>query len=116
AKRHDRRRLQETDGDPAALWREVAELGLLGLSLPEDDGGGGLGPCAIVRIADLLGEQIVPEPYVASSVIPAALITARPAGEKRNALAAALLSGSERLALAWQEATGQIAAWPAQCA
>jgi alkylation response protein AidB-like acyl-CoA dehydrogenase len=115
AKRHDRRRLQETDGDPAALWPEMAELGLLGLSLPEDDGGGGLGPFAIARVAGLLGEQIVPEPYVASSVIIAALISALHLGERRSEFAALLSSGSERLTLAWQETPGQIAAWPAQC-
>lgn len=91
-----------------SLWPDLGELGLLGINLPETDGGSGLGAVGVTRIARLFGRELLPDPFIAHAVIPASLIGALPVGEARTALAAALLEGSRSMTLAWQEDAGQL--------
>ncbi len=112
ARRHQRRRLRDGTGG-LDLWREMAELGLTGLTLPVADGG--LGPSAVAAVGRIFGEQLIPEPFVACAVMPAAVIGALDAGGVRDELVAALVEGAERLGLAWQEAPHQMAGFPCGC-
>ncbi len=112
ARRHRRRRGGD---DGLGLWPEMAELGLLGLTVPEAGGGGGLGPSAVAAVGRILGEQLVPEPFAACAVMPAAVVAALAAGDVRDDLRDALIGGRERICLAWQTAANQTAAFPADC-
>lgn len=115
AQRHGRRRIRRRPAAFDTLWVEMAELGLLALTLSTDDGGAGLDHTAAGLIARRLAEHLAPEPFAACAVMPAALITCLPSGEIRAGLAAALTSGSERLTLAWQEAAGAMSQQPVAC-
>lgn len=60
------RELAGAGGHDRELWRQLAEMGLFGLRLPEADGGSGLGwPDAVVSFEEL-GRAAVPGPLVAS--------------------------------------------------
>ena len=45
-------------------WREMCEMGWLGLRIPEDDGGSGLGAREFCGLAEELGAGLVPEPLI----------------------------------------------------
>lgn len=106
--KHRPERLRQSP--PPSLWPELGDLGLLGLNLPESDGGSGLGAVGVARILRLFGRELLPDPFVAHAVIPASLIGALPPGEARTALAAVLLEGRRSMTLAWQEDAAQLTA------
>ena len=69
----DRRRAldeaEQADGRLTPLpgqWREMAELGWLGLALPEDMGGEGFGLAEVAVVLEELGRALVPGPGVAA--------------------------------------------------
>lgn len=76
------------------VWRRMAELGWLGLLLPEDRGGAGLGAAELIALAEELGAALAPEPFVSALLAVRAL--------EGDQLAAAL-SGERVVLAAWQE-------------
>ena len=47
-----------------ALWADLAQAGLLGISLPDDVGGHGLGLVEFTLVAEQLGRVVAPVPYI----------------------------------------------------
>jgi alkylation response protein AidB-like acyl-CoA dehydrogenase len=103
-------RARKLRGAPAeydrAVWKKMAELGWLGILIPEPYGGLGLGLAEMAIVARGLARALVPEPLTAAAVLAA---TALAAGEnealKREQLPR-LAAGETLPALAWQEAAG----------
>lgn len=60
------RGLEATGGFDRDLWVDLAQMGLMGLRLPERDGGAGLGWPDAAIIFEQLGRSAVPGPIVAS--------------------------------------------------
>jgi alkylation response protein AidB-like acyl-CoA dehydrogenase len=68
------RRLMETpEGNSPALWREMAELGWLGLLVPEALGGAGLGWVDLTVVLEECGRTLFPSPLLASNLAVQAL-------------------------------------------
>ena len=105
-------RARKLRGAPAehdrAVWKKMAELGWLGILIPEQYGGLGLGLAEMAIVARGLARALVPEPLTAAAVLAA---TALAAGEnealKREQLPR-LAAGETLPALAWQEAAGEL--------
>ena len=77
AARADRRALRSTEGGYSlARWREMAELGLLALAVPEAAGGMGGSPIDLAIVAEALGQEIAPDPWLDNGVLPARLLAA----------------------------------------
>lgn len=57
-----------TPGFEPTVWREMAENGWLGLSLPEEKGGAGLGMAEYCALLEVLGGALLPEPFVPAVV------------------------------------------------
>lgn len=59
--------------DPAgfnkAMWKEMAELGWLGLTFPEENDGLGLGMVELALILEEMGRAVFPGPYFASVLL-----------------------------------------------
>ncbi|MGV0909086.1 acyl-CoA dehydrogenase family protein [Martelella sp. FOR1707] len=55
--------------DPADLWPRLAELGMLGLTLPESAGGAELGPQALMVFARAFGQAGLATPFFASETL-----------------------------------------------
>ena len=72
--------LEKSGGFDADLWRELAEMGVFGLRLPEADGGVGLGYSDAVLVFAELGRRLVPGPVVWSHLA-AGLIDGAASGE-----------------------------------
>jgi alkylation response protein AidB-like acyl-CoA dehydrogenase len=78
--------LAARDGAPIArdTWRALAELGALGVLVPEADGGAGLGPVEAAIVLEELGHHLAPVPVLWSmltaSLLPAVTDGARVVG------------------------------------
>lgn len=99
-------------------WREIAEVGWLGMSVPEPLGGLGLGWRAMATVLEEAGRAQLPEPLVGAGVLPAALLARiEPVdAARRDALLQAVCGGDTLIGLAWQETEGQLEAGEAATA
>ncbi|MBO1076857.1 acyl-CoA dehydrogenase family protein [Roseomonas marmotae] len=94
------RRLRFTmPGFDPSVWAEMGELGWIGLRLPEDAGGIGLGMSEACALYEELGRALVPEPLLAGA-LSARLLAA--VGEAE--WLPLLLAGKKLVLTAWQEA------------
>jgi alkylation response protein AidB-like acyl-CoA dehydrogenase len=58
----------EPDGFDRDAWRELAELGTFGISVPEERGGVGLGAIESVLVHETLGAALTPGPLLAATL------------------------------------------------
>ncbi|MEA2499693.1 MAG: hypothetical protein QOH26_2098, partial [Actinomycetota bacterium] len=85
--------------DPAA-WAEIAGLGWLGLSSPEDAGGAGMGFLEEAVLFEEMGRALLPGPYLSTVAL------SLPVLEKSPELLAKAVSGEATFTLGWAEPTG----------
>jgi pimeloyl-CoA dehydrogenase small subunit len=85
------------------LWRQYAELGLIGVPFPEADGGFGGGPVETMLIMEAFGKALALEPYLATVVLAGGLIRRGGNEEQRARLIPAIAAGELRLAFAYAE-------------
>ncbi|MEH6909655.1 MAG: acyl-CoA dehydrogenase family protein [Oceanicoccus sp.] len=96
------REVATNESSNAAIWRELAELGIPGLMIPEVNGGVGLGALDAAVIAECLGYHVTPSAFLSSAVMaPVALIAAG-----KDDLLAAIAAGERRVGIAFGEAIG----------
>jgi len=99
--------VREQIADPAAfdeaLWHGMAELGWLGLLIPESHGGSALGLVDVAILLEEMGRALCPAPFVSNAVVAAsALLLGGSAAQQAHWLPL-LASGERRVALAWLE-------------
>ena len=71
-----RRSIVKEGGFSKAAWKELGELGLLGLYVSEANGGMGFGPVDAMVVMEELGRGIVMEPFAAVSLVATSLLNA----------------------------------------
>jgi len=114
AARHDgpstfrNRRSSGADMD-RATWTAMAEAGWLGLLLPEDLGGLGLGLPEQAVLSEALGRALVSEPVAQLAVFAGTLLTEASESAERTRLAEGLVSAAAIVAPAWQGRNGAAA-------
>src|SRR5260370_6019659 len=67
----------QTDPLPG-FWAELGGLGLLGLHVPEELGGSGFGLAETLVVAEQMGRQLAPGPFVPTVIASAVLAAAGP--------------------------------------
>jgi alkylation response protein AidB-like acyl-CoA dehydrogenase len=97
------------DGDPEALWRLAAEYGWLGVLVPQEHDGLGLGLVEAAAVARALGAGAVPGPYLPTVAAAEALRLAGSAEQRRRWLPR-VAAGEARITLAFRR---DGAAWDA---
>ena len=97
-----RRATENAGGFDRAAWGELAELGLCGLYIPEDDGGLGMGPVEGMVVMEELGRGIVLEPLTQALIAGAVIANYADAATKATWLPR-LSSGEAVVVLAYQE-------------
>ncbi len=71
-----RRLMAEESGYDAALWAELAEMGLLGLTIPEEFGGAGAGLAELAVVSEQMGAALLCAPYLSTAVLTPHLLAA----------------------------------------
>jgi alkylation response protein AidB-like acyl-CoA dehydrogenase len=85
------------------VWAELGKADLLGIALPEADGGGGYGILEACLIAEQVGRTVAPVPYL-SSIVGAAMPLARfGSDDQRSRLLPDVIAGTATLAVALYE-------------
>ncbi|WP_077002005.1 acyl-CoA dehydrogenase family protein [Variovorax sp. KK3] len=97
-----RRAIEAAGGFSREAWDELAELGLGGLFIPEDDGGLGMGPVEGMVVMEELGRGIVLEP-LAQSLIAGAALASHADEDTRADWLPRIAGGQAMVVLAYQE-------------
>lgn len=95
-----------------AQWTQIAEMGWLGLNLPETLGGSGLGVRAAATLCEVFGRYLYAQPYVGAALLPAHLLGQANAHPLQAQWCDALISGRVPFAVAWQEASADFRSRP----
>lgn len=90
-------------GYDVAVWREMAELGWLGLRIPEEYGGMGAPFAEAVLLFEQAGRALAPEPLTANSVLAAGVLANSDNEALKRKLLPRFVVGDWTPALAWQE-------------
>ena len=96
-----------------ALWRTLADANLLGVAVPEAQGGMGLGLLELCTLCEEVGRAVAPVPVVASLVQGGLAITRFGSDAQRERWLRPLASGDAILALALDDAGSDDVAAPA---
>lgn len=101
----DKRRgyLAESEGFSAAMWGQYAELGLLGLPFPEEQGGFGGGGVEVMVVMEAFGRVLALEPYLATVVLAGTALGHAGSRAQNEAIVPQIVDGSLRLAVAHGE-------------
>jgi alkylation response protein AidB-like acyl-CoA dehydrogenase len=93
-------KVRDLSGEPAGfdrdLWEEGAAMGWLGMLLPEDIGGSGLGTAGVIEtaiIAEEMGRMLHPGPFIPVNVV-ADAVSRLGSSAQKEAILPSLVSGS----------------------
>ena len=76
------------------LWNDVSQAGLVGVAIPEDCGGGGLGFFELALIIEQIGRTTAPIPFIETSVLGALPIAQFGSEAQKNALLPKVAEGA----------------------
>ncbi|MEE2664180.1 MAG: acyl-CoA dehydrogenase family protein [Myxococcota bacterium] len=103
---HERQRALETGDGPRfdrELWAQLAETGLLGVAIPEAQGGAGLGFQEVAAICEAIGRHTAPIPFLETVVLAGLPIAEFGSPAQREAWLPKLVAGEAVLTAALQE-------------
>lgn len=90
-------------GWSSQVWKQLAEVGLLGLSFAEEDGGMGAGPVEVAAVMTEIGRRLAPEPVLDAVLIPGGLVVENGSAEQRRRILPDVCEGNTLLAFAHRE-------------
>ena len=103
------RALRDAD-DPLAfspaLWKEMADLGWVGIPFPEEYGGAGMGCAELAVVLEALGRTLAPEPFLSTVLLAGQALLRGGSAEQKEAWLPRLCAGEAFLALASEERSG----------
>jgi len=94
----------DATGFSRALWREMAELGWVGLAFPEKLGGAGLGFAELAVVLEELGRTLAPEPFLGTVLLGGQALLLGGSDAQQQAWLPKLCAGDAIVTLAHQEA------------
>lgn len=101
------RALRDADdpiGFSRALWKQMAELGWLGIPFPETLGGAGMGFAELAVVLEALGRNLGPEPFLSSVLLGGQALLLAGSESQQAEWLVPMVEGEKVLALAYQEA------------
>ena len=109
-KKHVRGMMEDERGYSPELWKKIADLGWLGLTLPEEYGGVGCSFLNLVVLLEECGRALLPAPIIPTVVLTAHPILAAGTDEQKKGFLPKIASGEMILTLAFLEAGGGLEA------
>jgi len=105
-------RVTEVEGTPArfdaALWAELAKANLLGLAVPEEHGGSGLGMVELCLVLEQQGRAVAPVPLWATTVLGALPMARFGNAQMQARWLPAVVAGEVRLSAALNEVAASV--------
>jgi len=95
---------QDPAGFSPALWKQMAELGWVGILIPEEYGGAGMGLADLAVVLEALGRTLAPEPFLSTVLLAGQLLTNAGSAEQKQTWLPAVATGDKILTVAYQEA------------
>jgi acyl-CoA dehydrogenase len=96
---------KDATGFSRELWKDLADLGLVGMALPEAYGGGGLGFAELGLVLEELGRNLVPTPFLSTVVLGAGAVLLAGSEAQKQELLPAVCHNKTLLAFALDEGT-----------
>ena len=93
----------DADGFSRTLWKEMAELGWVGIPFPEAMGGADMGVAELAVILEALGRHLAPEPFIGNVMLAGGVLLRAGSAAQQQAWLPRLCQGDAILALAQQE-------------
>ena len=96
----------DANGCPAELWKQLGELGLLGILIPEEHGGAGQSLLEAALLYEELGRGLAPSPHFVSAVLAARTLQRAGSAEQQAEWLPKIANGDAMLSVAWMEPRG----------
>jgi alkylation response protein AidB-like acyl-CoA dehydrogenase len=93
----------DPDGFSRALWKQMAELGWVGIPFPESLGGAGMGLAELAVVLEELGRNLAPEPFLSTVLLAGSVLQLAGSDAQKTRWLEPLARGDAFLALAQQE-------------
>lgn len=91
-------------GFSRALWKQMAELGWVGIPFPEALGGAGMGLADLAVVLEQLGRRLAPEPFLSTVLLGGQALLLGGSAAQQAAWLPGVCAGETLVTLAWQEA------------
>ena len=104
------RALRDADdplGFSPALWKEMADLGWVGIPFPEQYGGAGMGCAELAVVLEALGRHLAPKPFLGTVLLAGQALLRGGSQAQKDAWLPRLCAGEAFLALASEERGGR---------
>lgn len=112
-----RQMMEDERGYADEVWNKMAELGWMGLIVPEAYGGAGLSLVDLVVVLEEMGKVVLPGPFFSTVALGGLCVQAAGSEEQKKALLPGMASGQTTLTLAvleenarWDEASVNLSA------
>ena len=93
-------------GFPPAFWKQLGDLGVTGLTLPEAYGGGGQSALEAMIVYEELGRALAPSPHFVSAVLAGGVIARAGTEAQKREWLPQIASGEAIVTPAWLEPRG----------
>jgi alkylation response protein AidB-like acyl-CoA dehydrogenase len=102
-----RKMMEDDRGFTDDLWRKMAELGWMGLVLPEEHGGSGLDFVDMVVVLEEMGRVVLPGPFFSTVILAGVAIAEAGSAAQKKAYLPKIADGSLKATVAQLEPSGR---------
>jgi alkylation response protein AidB-like acyl-CoA dehydrogenase len=102
-----RKMMEDEVGFTGDLWKKMADLGWMGLILPEDYGGSGLDFVDLIVVLEEMGRLVLPGPFFSTVVLGSVALLEGGSDALKRALLPKLATGDLKVTLAQLEPSGR---------
>jgi len=96
--------LEDDIGHDAGVWKEICELGWLGIAIPEEYGGVGLSLTEVVPVVEQMGRRMMHSPFVTTTLAAQAIVMGGDKYQKQKILSE--ISKGQAATIAFSERNG----------
>src|SRR6266404_4016670 len=106
-----RKMMEDDTGYSEAQWKKLADLGWMGLILPEQHGGSGLNMVDLVVVLEEMGRAVMPGPFYATVILGGLAVDLGGSDAQKKKYLPGIAAGTLRATLAQVEESGR---WDAE--